>query len=296
MRVCIVGTSRCGTSILRQLLHLHPRLRLFGETHWLPRMFEFAGHQRIGWRALYDIAAKTTWDNGRDLLTANRVHSGFAEDEALLGAFRAALTARGAVTIQEFNALFAETCFGTDVSWGDKTPDYGFYMRLIQQLWPGCRFIHIVRDGLDTARSMSLHSGCQLMVSNGYDNWCSLSYDRLYEKYQRRELPLEAYVASWRRRMERIRDEATRLRPGSYLELRYDALQDAPAAVLKQAADWLELEADAAWLDRAAALVRPREAGATHAQSVLDKLPPEDLHYVNREWRQPGGSAGTTGI
>ncbi|MGH7834224.1 MAG: sulfotransferase, partial [Candidatus Binatia bacterium] len=45
MFVCIVGTSRCGTTLLRQMMHEHPDLVVFRETHWLPKLVEFFGMQ-----------------------------------------------------------------------------------------------------------------------------------------------------------------------------------------------------------------------------------------------------------
>ena len=287
MRVCIVGTSRCGTTVMREILHAHPDLAVLNETHWLPRMFEFVGRERVDWRILFDIAARTSWDSGEDLFSVNRAGTAHADTAALVEALRSELAKRSRVTIQEFSAAFAEVCFGPGRTWGDKTPDYGFHMGLLKQLWPECRFLHMVRDGLDTARSMSRHPGCQLMVSAGYDNWCSLSYDRLHDRYVRRELPLEAYVASWCRRMRRIRDEASRLRPGSYLEVRYEDLQDAPRETLLRVADWMALPPSDSWLGAASAMVRPRSGASGSALGLLRRLDPDELLYLNAQGRRP---------
>lgn len=283
MDVCIVGTSRSGSTLVRELLHESGGLALFNETHWLPRMYEHVGGQRVDWRILCDIAEKTGWDSGTDLFTVNCAFTSFLDRDALLRAFHAALAERGRVTIQEWSRSFAETCFGAGARWGDKTPDYGYYMGLIQQLWPDCRFVHVVRDGLATARSMSLHSGCQLMVSAGYDNWCWLSYDRLYQRYVRSPQPLSAYVASWRRRLERIRDEATRLRPGTYHEVRYADLVQSPAPVLSRLAAWLELEPEVGWIERASRIVRPPRPAEQAPPELLAQLSDDDRRCLERE-------------
>ncbi len=283
MRLCIVGTSRCGTTLTRALLHEHSALKMLNETHWLPKMVEVAGNEPVQWQILHQIAAATSWDSGKDLYSVNAMLSGHQDKEEFLAKLESALRAKGNLTIQEFSEIFAETCFGAGCSWGDKTPDYGFYMRTIQSLWPRCRFLHMTRDGIHTAQSMSKHSGIQLMVSAGFDNWCALSYKRVYEQYQRAELPLEAYVASWRRRMQHIRREAAALGDGTYLEVRYERLLREPRSTLCEIANWLRLDADAAWLDRACALIRRPATRPTINLQAICNLDAEDLCLLNRE-------------
>ena len=65
-------------------------------------------------------------------------------------------------------------------------------MQMLQRRWPDARFVHAIRNGIDTAASMSKHGASQLLVSAGLDNWCHLSYDHLYEHYERRGLPERA--------------------------------------------------------------------------------------------------------
>ncbi len=282
MKVCIVGTSRCGTTLLRSMLHQHPELKLFNETHWLPKMYEQYGHQKVTWHELLAIAEKTSWDTGRDLFDVNQEYSVFSSRDELLQAFRAELRKTGHLTIAEFSDTLARVAFDNPVNWGDKTPDYGYYMAQIQSLWPQCRFIHIVRDGLVTARSMSRHSGCQLMVAAGYDNWCALSYDRLYEKYPLKASPLPAFIASWCRRMRRIRDEATRLARGSYLEVNYENLLSSPHQALQRICQFLQLTDSEEWRAQASASINPDKAGdaaALKPQLALLSLP--DLRTLN---------------
>ena len=179
----------------------------------------------------------------------------FSRDQ-LMREFRSRLETRGEVTIQEFSDILAQILFGEKTRWGDKTPDYGFYMTQLQLLWPECKFVHVVRGGLATARSLSRHPACMLMTSNGFDNWCSLSFDRIYEKYQIRSLPLDDYVAAWRRRHSRIRDEAKRLRQGTYQEIRYESLLSDTEPALREVAEHLGLEVSTDWLAACRQIVR----------------------------------------
>jgi len=274
------------------MLHRHPRLALFNETHWLPRMYEFYGTTTVRWSDLLSVALRTTWSSGRDLFDVNLEYSAFDTREELVDELSSRLARRGYLGVREFHEVAAETCLSPTDAWGEKTPDYGFYMRLVQSLWPECKFLHVVRNGLDTAQSMSRHTGCRLMAAAGYDNWCPLSFDRLYEKYERREMPLETHVGSWRRRLVRIRAEAEGLSPGSYLEIRYENLLVRPREVLEETATWLGLPPDRAWADEAGEIARPPGPRIEPPVRLALGLLPDDLHVLDREgsiddWKVP---------
>jgi hypothetical protein len=217
------------------------------------------------------------------LFDVNLEYSTFDTVEDLIDALSSRLSREGYLGVREFHEIAAEICLSPIAEWGDKTPDYGFHMRLLQRLWPTCKFLHVVRNGLDTARSMSEHSGCRLMAVAGYDNWCSLSYDRLYEKYERKEVPLEAHVASWRRRLARIRAEAEALESGTYMEIRYEDVLVRTHEVLEAVAGWLELTPDPAWSSEAAQLPRPPRPWGDPPIELALRLLPDDLRALNQE-------------
>ena len=245
-------------------------------------MVEFYGHQPAPARDLLAIVEKTTWVTGQDLLTVNLEYSPYTTQETLVKALQSEIKNLDLrLTIQEFHSILARILFDHNGLWGDKTPDYGYYMTMIQALWPKCRFVHIVRDGLATAMSMSRHPGCQHTVSGGYDNWCSLSYDGLYKQYSVKKLPLEPYVQSWRRRLVRIRDEASRLSPNSYLEVRYEHLLEDPSSVLETICKFLNLSPESSWLVDCGSRVRKNRLLADFNLSILSKLEPEDLRALH---------------
>ncbi len=275
----IVGTSRTGSTLVRHMLAEHPGIAVLNESHWVPTLRQRFGEIQTPLSDLLDVVAETHWDSGKRVADINLELTGrcWAEmEEALREVFD------GRATVGEFHDALVDTFHGVktgELCRGDKTPDYGFYMRLLQGIWPGVRFIHVVRNGLATARSMSVHSGCQRMIAAGYDNWVPLSFDRRFEDLEIRHLPYESYLASWCRRMRRIREEAAGLSPGTYLEIRYEHLLEEPFAVLRRLATLLDLPADEPWLRRAAALIRLR-APSPPFPSVLGELAPEDREMV----------------
>jgi hypothetical protein len=158
---------------------------------------------------------------------------------------------------------------------GDKTPDYGFYMTLLQRLWRGARFVHLIRDGRDVALSMSQHPGFQRMVSLRVNNWCPIAFNGYYRvgQFHRRlrsarlrifqgirhetmsRAVLHDYLRLWESRLTRIADEATRLVAGSYLEVRYEDLLNDPQTVLDRLIAFLQLEAPQGWREEASRII-----------------------------------------
>jgi hypothetical protein len=277
----VVGTSRSGSTLLRHMLAAHPDVAILNESHWLPRMWESFGTRITRVEDLVSIVKLTDWDTGRRVVDVNLELSGRTW-ESLMDGLRARLGEE--TRVAEFHDALVDEVFAAapdSVRRGDKTPDYGFYMATLQRLWPEARFVHIVRNGIETARSMSLHSGCQLMISAGYDNWVPLSYDRAYLRYERIELPLSSYVASWRRRMARIRKESAALTDGSYLEVRYETLVTDPAQVVEAVAAHLDLALSEGWLDRCLRLVRPRSGPEPVTAETFCGLTLADLEALN---------------
>ncbi|OGA53315.1 MAG: hypothetical protein A3F74_02995 [Betaproteobacteria bacterium RIFCSPLOWO2_12_FULL_62_58] len=106
--------------------------------------------------------------------------------------------------------------------WGEKTPRNSFWMDEIKALFPDAQFIHIVRDGRDQAIDIS---------------------DSIL-------LPYSLYSGAnlWQRHVSAVRDSASRLPAGAYLEIRYEDLCAAPEAVIRKLCAFLDVEFDARML------------------------------------------------
>ena len=276
----VVGTSRTGSTLLRNMLAAHPEVAILNESHWIPRMLELYGAGPTPTEALVDVVDRTEWDTGKRVADVSLELSGRSWDQVISGLRRRLGTK---ATVASFHDALVDEIFGAaagTIRRGDKTPDYGFYMVPLQATWPGSRFVHIVRNGIETARSMSSHPGIQLMVSAGFDNWVPLSYDHRYRDHEARPLPFHAFLSSWRRRMNEIREQAGGLEAGSYLEIRYEALLRSPKAVLREVAAHLDLEAGGDWLDKCQGLVRPRTPAAPPTPDELQGADLEDLRLL----------------
>ena len=86
--------------------------------------------------------------------------------------------------------------------WGDKTPFYTPDIDVLWNLFPGCQFIHLIRDGRDVALSQS---GISWLPSN-----------------------VPQIAADWRHKTTICHKVGSVLPPGHFLEIRYEDLVTQP--------------------------------------------------------------------
>lgn len=288
MNFFIVGTSRTGSTLLRHMLARHGAVAILNESHWIPTMWMRYRDRAAPTQELLSIVERTHWDSGRRVIDVNLDLMGGSWPQ-LGDGLRERLGK--STTVAAFQDALVDELHGEDPGsklLGDKTPDYGFYMPVLQTIWPTAHFVHITRNGIDTAHSMSNHPGCRLMISAGYDNWVPLSYDYAFSRCRTLPLPLSSFISSWRRRMTRIRAESAALVPGTYLEVRYEDLLTHPRSVLEVITHFLHLRLPQGWLDACVEMVRPRFGIPCLSDSVARDLAAEDLLMLN----EVGGLTG----
>ncbi len=136
----IIGSGRCGSTLLRLMLDSHPELAVPDETHFVPRLARLASSGANAAQLVDALCADTRWVNwgiARKTLLARAARPDASPLDALLRAFYESYADR----------------FGKR-RYGDKTPPYVFEMPLVRQLFPDARFVHLIRDGRDVALSM----------------------------------------------------------------------------------------------------------------------------------------------
>jgi hypothetical protein len=142
MSFFIVGSGRCGTSLLKVMLEGHSRICLPpAETQAMPYFVNRYGrHNPLS----IDID---------EFLGLPGVKA--------MGVDRAEISARlngeGKAPLAEvFRAAFdAYTDARGKTIWGEKTPTNVLYMDLIADMFPDARFIHMIRDGREVAASLA---------------------------------------------------------------------------------------------------------------------------------------------
>jgi hypothetical protein len=131
----VVGMGRSGTTLLRLMLDAHPELAIPPETHFLA-----------------DLQKDLTLVDFYNILVTYRTWSDFGiSHREFLQELR---------DIENFDVSNGLRCFYrlyarrfAKVRWGDKTPLYSSRMLNISDLLPETRFVHLIRDGRDSALS-----------------------------------------------------------------------------------------------------------------------------------------------
>ena len=205
----IVGVGRSGTTLLRLMLDAHPDLAIPAETHFLPKLFEYA-----------DSVNDCTVETCMDLITSVHTWRDLAmADEDLRIRLSNLKDITATRVAREIYLMYMEG--QGKVRWGDKTPLYQLKMPLISKFLPEAHFIHIIRDGRDVALSMR-----HLWFGPGDD--------------------LKKQAKRWVEDIKKCRADARKV--PYYLEIRYEDLVVHTEDVLIKICDFIQLPFDESML------------------------------------------------
>ena len=234
----LIGCGRSGTTICGSVLKSHPRVRYFFEPYHL-------------W---------ATIDPTMDV--SNLYHIGASS--FILHADRCTGEAR-----RRFNRLLLDRARRKSVMI-EKTPFNACRIGYLDAISPGCKFIHLIRDGVDVARSID-----RLSRDRGYgivgkpdlnrwwgragSKWAALARDGSASEYFSDEISkLTSYeskgVYEWLVSIAEV-DRWREKLGDRLLEITYEQLTTKPKESLRRICEFLSLEAHEAWLSRAAARI-----------------------------------------
>lgn len=207
----IIGTGRCGTSILAKILNAHSKICVPHELQILfeyngngPRFYEwFSSNEHLSWNA-DDFIKKIQGICTHDFQKFFDYESFFRKQKYPLGDLRRILRdLYGAIAASRKKKIFLE-----------QTPWYGQRLDVMIDLFPDAKFIHMIRDGRDVA----------------------LSFSRTFWWHKS---PLEN-LDRWQREIIKITgDAASLLSRKKYLEVRYEDFVRDPEKSLRGITDFL---------------------------------------------------------
>ena len=196
------------------MLDRHPALAVPDESYFIPTLA--ARHRgRVDASRFCDDVARisTLRDWGvKPAAVRERLRPGAAAADAIGAIFEVYAAARG------------------KARWGDKTPMYMSRLGLLERLFPGARYVHVVRDGRDAARSF-LEMPAGLVT----ESWAH-PHD------------VAGFACQWRTAVRAARALGRRLGPGRYHELRYEELAGDAEAAVRAVAAFAGFEFDPAML------------------------------------------------
>ncbi len=169
--------------------------------------------------------------------------------------------------------------------WVERSGSSIDYLGSLNELFPQARFLHLHRDGRETALSMREHAAYRLAIHFVYekprnsepsiDELRTLDAGRTGDDPISRILesrpPLEYFGGYWSQELRHGMRAAAKLPAEQYMEVQFEDLIRAPQETLFTISQFFELDPDAtAWRESAAALVR----GIPPTR--FDKLAPEE--------------------
>lgn len=255
----IVGTGRCGTQMLRKVLNCCPDIRVLPETHFIPTLYDKFGLGEIGFDDFYEVVNETYCYSGSRWILTILNDAGKACDvfyEEFKGYTEANIERRD---IRGYVKCFCAYLYGQRALYADKTPHYGTELVLLKNIWPEAKFIHMVRDGVDCARSMIRHPG---FVRNISGSVAPNQIGRLKYRGANLNLPdtpvsLEAALKFWEALFLATQEQIQKIDSRDVLTVRYEDLVIYPAAEIKRIVRFLGFSEDDKWIGKAICHPRP---------------------------------------
>lgn len=205
----IVGSGRCGTTLLRRILQASPQVHIPPETYMVgPAISFFRRNRDKQWNYLV-----------RSVLSMFEFHKEFDRFSISLRPLVNKLTETPkmdrslALILDSFYRYHGEQTGQTFERWGDKTPLYSYCLDAILAVFPDARFVHLIRDGVDVVQSMR-------KADLGYD--------------------LESAATRWKTAVSTVQAFA-RKHPALCYEARYESLVAEPDAVVSQLCSFLDV-------------------------------------------------------
>lgn len=281
----IVGTGRCGSTLLSHILRVHPDVLSLSEFFaWLEPTQRFVADALSG-REFLDLLSRPTprqqvlCEAGASecfpALSADLV-SDYATSSPLLLSTLPMLTDEPITLFREmateistwepdrlaghYRRLFGWLAVRLDRNvWIERSAASVVHVDALDRLFPGSRYLHIARDGPTCAASMSRHRGYQMAVGEGVlegsgvtstskyaQMWCAMILTGLR---QLRRIPRERVLTIW-----------------------YDDLCDSPGGVLSDVARFFNVVPTDSWLNQCADLIAPRRGQDFAANPQLERL------------------------
>ena len=255
----IIGTGRCGTKMLRNMLIKNKNIKILPETHFIPTLYDKYKMGEISYNQFYDVIDNIYASGGYKwidviLNDAKKDYKKFYQDFKLFTNKHIKNK-----NIKGYIECLFEYLYGPDKIYGDKTPHYGTVLNIIKKIWPDAKIIHLIRDGIYTARSMRKHIGFVKHINGKIQ---PRQLDRIMYKGKNVELSDKAVsmkqaLQFWEEVILSIFNEVENIEKKYVITVRYEDLLFYPENEIKKITRFLGLDFNDKWIKKAIEVPRP---------------------------------------
>ena len=202
--VFLVGCSRSGTTLLQRIVNAHPQVAVTHEQDWIANYFRKRAGLTPDGRITPELITR--------LLQHKRFHKLGVGQEGLGRIVGSGPAVSYAAFVTGILDMYGKSRGKRLV--GDKCPSYVLEIPSLHALWPGAKFVHLIRDGRDVCLSLL--------------NWDKP--DRITARFLGcAEDRVSTSALYWKWLVQAGRQAGRWLGPERYYEIRYEALlADAP--------------------------------------------------------------------
>jgi hypothetical protein len=246
----VVGSDRSGTTWLRLMLNEHSRLTVPRESHFLVELV-----------AALPLTGRLDREKAELAVQIITGHRRWPDWNIEAGEVVAAVSKLEHPSLARIVDVVFRLGGGSKPRWGDKTPIYVRHISKLAEVFPGARFIHVIRDG---------HDVCLSLETAGWFE------DTMWHR-----------ARYWNEIVSLGRSQGARLGPERYLEVHYEDLVLNTAETLRRLCSFLGEDFEDGMLEShrsAGENIAPWEA-KIHAKTMR---PPESSDV--RRWKREMGT------
>jgi len=227
--VFILGNPRSGTSLIRLMLTSHPDVVIPPESGFIVWLHEHFS----GWSCQDADSAARIAQFVDALVQCRKFDTWEMDPEGLRGLIARERPASYGELCRLVYYAYAEKFKKAPTVWGDKNNFHVHYGKLLAGIYPGARFLHIVRDGRDVACS--------------YREVMSLQTRSPYAPSVPTEI--RQIAREWTGNIENVELFLSEIPPNLSKVIKYEDLVCHPESVLSDICEWLGILFDGSMLE-----------------------------------------------
>jgi hypothetical protein len=238
----IVGSGRCGTKLLMRMLRVHKNIEVIPETHFIPTLYRIYNASSISYKEFFSVCEDHYGEGGYSwmkMIVQDR-WGDYGEFKREM-AKHMSLKYGGSGTIRQHLNVFFEIISGPCKIVGDKTPHYGTVIDEINEVWPNAKYLHLMRDGVDVAKSMKGHSAFRRQITGNIKlrNLDTCLYKNRLAEYPDSEVSIDDAMSMWYGIVSKTKSLSGILDDSQYMELKYESLLIYPQSTISKVLSFL---------------------------------------------------------